>query len=48
MICTLFSGDQFDNARIARHDGFGEVVDLDTTSAEDFVSLIHKVLNQPR
>ena len=48
MICTLFSGDQFDNARIAKHAGFGEVVDLDTTSAEDFVSLIHKVLNQPR
>ena len=48
MICSPFFGDQFDNARIAKHAGFGEVVDLDTTSAEDFVSLIHKVLNQPR
>ena len=48
MICSPFFGDQFDNARIAKQAGFGEVVDLDTTSAEDFVSLIHKVLNQPR
>ena len=48
MICSPFFGDQFDNARIAKHGGFGEVVDLDTTSAEDFVSLIHKVLTQPR
>ena len=48
MICSPFFGDQFDNARIAKHAGFGEVVDLDTTSAEDFVSLIHKVLTQPR
>lgn len=48
MICSPFFGDQFDNARIAKHAGFGEVVDLDTTSADEFVSLIRKVLTQPR
>ena len=36
------------NAQIAKQAGFAEIVDLDVTSAEDFVSLIHKVLTQPR
>ena len=48
MICSPFFGDQFDNARIAKQAGFGEVVDLDTTSSDEFVSLIRKVLTQPR
>jgi len=48
MICSPFFGDQFDNARIAKHSGFGEVMDLNTMSAENFVSLIHKVMTQPR
>ena len=48
MICSPFFGDQFDNARIAKHAGFGEVMDVDTTSVEEFVNLIRKVLSQPR
>ena len=36
------------NAQMAKQSGFAEVVDLEATSAEDFVSLIHKVLTQPR
>ena len=48
MICSPFFGDQFYNAWIAKHAGFGEEVDLEATSAEDFVSLIQKVLTQPR
>ena len=48
MICSPFFGDQFDNARIAKQVGFAEEVDLETTSAEEFASLIRKVLSQPR
>ena len=48
MICSPFFGDQFDNARIAKDAGFAEVVDLGATSAEEFASLIRKVLTQPR
>ena len=48
MICSPFFGDQFVNAQVAKRAGFAEIVDLETTSAEDFVSLIHKVLNQIR
>ena len=48
MICSPFFGDQFVNAQIAKQAGFAEIVDLDVTSAEDFVSLIHKMLTQPR
>ena len=48
MICSPFFGDQFDNARIAKQAGFGEVVDLDTTTPDEFISLIRKVLAQPR
>ena len=48
MICSPFFGDQFYNAWIAKQAGFAEVVDLEATSAEDFVSLIQKVLTQPR
>ena len=48
MICSPFFGDQFVNAQIAKQVGFAEIVDLEATSAEDFVSLIHKVLTQPR
>ena len=36
------------NAQIAKQAGFAEIVDLDVTSAEDFVSLIHKMLTQTR
>ena len=48
MICSPFFGDQFVNAQIAKQAGFAEIVDLDVTSAEDFVSLIHKMLTQTR
>ena len=48
MICSPFFADQFDNARIAKRVGFAETVNLETTSAEEFVSLIHKVLTQSR
>ncbi|XP_020612276.1 UDP-glucuronosyltransferase 2B33-like [Orbicella faveolata] len=48
MICSPFFGDQFDNARIAKHAGFGEVMDVDTMSADEFINLIRKVLTQPR
>ena len=48
MICSPFFGDQPMNAQMAKQSGFAEVVDLEATSAEDFVSLIHKVLTQPR
>jgi len=48
MICSPFFGDQPVNAQMAKQNGFAEVMDLKTTSAEDFVSLIHKVITQPR
>lgn len=48
MICSPFFGDQPVNAQMAKQAGFAEVLDLKATSAEDFVSLIHKVLTQPR
>jgi len=47
MICSPFFGDQPVNAQMAKQAGFAEVLDLKATSAEDFVSLIHKVLTQP-
>lgn len=47
MICSPFFGDQSRNAQIAKQAGFAEVVDLDATSAEEFVSLIQKVLTDP-
>ncbi|KAL9988795.1 hypothetical protein ACROYT_G003283 [Oculina patagonica] len=47
MILSPFHGDQFDNARLAKEARFAEVVNLGTTSAEEFVSLIRKVLTQP-
>ncbi|XP_078356215.1 LOW QUALITY PROTEIN: UDP-glucuronosyltransferase 2B20-like, partial [Oculina patagonica] len=46
MICSPFFGDQFYNAWNAKQVGFAEVVDLEKTSAEEFASLIHKVLTQ--
>jgi len=46
MICSPFFGDQFVNAQIAKRAGFSETVDLEATSAEDFVSLVNKVLTQ--
>ena len=48
IICSPFFGDQFDNAHKAKRAGFGEVVDLEATSSEEFVTLIRKVLGQPR
>ena len=36
------------NARIAKDAGFAEVVDLETTSAEEYASLIRKVISQTR
>ena len=48
MICSPFFGDQFINAKIAKEAGFAEVVDLEATSPEEFVSLIHKLITQPR
>ena len=48
MICSPFYADQFDNAQMAKRAGFAETVNLETTSAEEFVSLIHKVLTQSR
>lgn len=48
MICSPFFGDQFVNAKIAKQAGFAEVVDLEATSPEDFGSLIHKLITQPR
>ena len=48
MICSPFFGDQFFNAKTAKQAGFAEELDLETTSAEEFASLIGKVLTQPR
>ena len=48
MICSPFFGDQFDNARMVKRAGFGEVVDLAVTSSEELVNLIRKVLSEPR
>ena len=48
MICSPFFGDQFHNTLIAKQAGFAEEVDLETTSAEEFASLIRKMLSQPR
>ena len=48
MILSPFFGDQFDNAQIAKHVGFAELVVLETTLAEEFASLIREVLTQPR
>ena len=48
MICSPFFGDQFMNARLAKDAGFAEVVDLETTSAEEYASLIRKVISQTR
>ena len=48
IICSPFFGDQFDNAHMAKRAGFGEIVDLEATSSEEFFNLILKVLSQPR
>ena len=48
MICSPFFGDQPHNALAAKRAGFAEVVDLDTTSTEEFFNLIQKVLTDPR
>ena len=48
MICSPFFGDQPHNAQAAKRAGFAEVVDLDTTSTEEFFNLIQKVLTDPR
>ena len=48
MICSPFFGDQFDNAHMAKRAGFGEVVDLQATSSDEFASLIRKVIANPR
>ena len=48
MICSPFFGDQFDNAHMAKRAGFGEVVDLQATSSDEFASLIRKVITNPR
>jgi len=48
IICSPFFGDQFDNAHMAKRTRFGDVVDLEDTSSEEFVNLIRKVLGQSR
>ena len=48
MILTPFFGDQFYNANTMKQSGVGEVVNLWSMSSEEFVSLIRKVLGDPR
>ena len=48
MILSPFFGDQFDNARFANTAGFAEVLLLKKATAEEFVSIIHKVLTGSR
>ena len=48
MICSPFFGDQFINAQMAQQGGFAEPIDLKTLSSQEFVDLIHKVINQAR
>ena len=48
MIFTPFFGDQFYNANTMKQSGVGEVVNLWSMSSEGFVSLIRKVLGDPR
>jgi len=48
MILSPFFGDQFDNARIAKDAGFAEILSLKKATVEELVSVIHKVLIDPR
>ena len=48
MILSPFFGDQFDNARTAREAGFAEALPLKKATAEELVSVIHKVLTDSR
>ncbi|PFX34750.1 UDP-glucuronosyltransferase 2B23 [Stylophora pistillata] len=48
MICSPFFGDQSHNAQAAKQAGFAEVVDLDSTSTEEFFNLIQKMLTDRR
>ena len=48
MILSPFFGDQFDNARTAKDAGFAEVLQLKKATAEELVSVIARVLTEPR
>lgn len=48
MILSPFFGDQFDNARFAKAAGFAEVLPVKKATAEELVSVIHKVLRDSR
>ena len=48
MILAPFFGDQFYNANTMKQSGLAEVVNLWSMSSEEFVSLIQKVLSDPR
>ena len=48
MILAPFFGDQFYNANTMKQLGLAEVVNLWSMSSEEFVSLIQKVLSDPR
>ena len=48
MILSPFFGDQFDNARFAKDAGFAEVLPVKKATAEELISVIHKVLMDSR
>ena len=48
MICSPFFGDQFYNAQILKQAGIGEMINLETTTSEQLVGLIRKMLSDPR
>ncbi|XP_020905441.1 UDP-glucuronosyltransferase 1-9 [Exaiptasia diaphana] len=48
MICSPFFGDQFDNARSVEYIGLGEMLSVKTTTADQLVEMINKVLTKKR
>lgn len=48
MILSPFFGDIFDNARTAKDAGFAEVLAVKKATAEELVSVVHKVLTDSR
>ena len=48
MICSPFFGDQFYNARGVEYMGLGEILSVKTTTADQLVEMINKVLTEKR
>jgi len=48
LICSPFSGDQFDNSVNVKYIGLGEILSVKTATADQLVDMMNKILHDKR